>query len=400
MDGLDIIRRNFERRLQEVPTAFHRYLYRDIDWRDRLVGIKGPKGSGKSTLVLQHIKETFDDPDKVLYVSLDDLWFASHPLDELIEHHYTHGGTHVFFDEIHYHGPWQTMLKNIHDNYPRLHVAYTGSSMLRLDGAKGDLSRRLMEYTLRGLSFREYLAFEGLKDIPAVSLEELLARHTAIAREILSDGFRVLPAFEKYLESGYYPFYKDIHAGFGLRLQQVVNQVLENDFAVIERVEHSTIRKAKKMFMILGEQVPQVPTMSHLYRELGTDRNQGLKMLYALERAGLLALLPARSRSLDDLSRPEKIFLDNTNLMYALALEPNAGTLRETFFFNQLSQGHHVTYPPKGDFLVDGKYLFEVGGAKKSFEQVRDMPDSFLALDGIEIGRGDRIPLWMFGLLY
>jgi predicted AAA+ superfamily ATPase len=183
-------------------------------------------------------------------------------------------------------------------------------------------------------------------------------------------------------------------------LQNVVNHILENDYAVIENVEQSTIKKAKKMFMILAEQVPQKPNMSELYRELDTDRNQGLKMLYALEKAGLLSLLTDTPRKLSDLSRPEKIYLNNTNLMNAFTMQPNIGTMRELFFFNQLSQSHQVTYPPKGDFLVDGKYLFEVGGRKKSFDQIKDIPNSYLAIDETEVGFGNKIPLWMFGLLY
>lgn len=400
MEGLETLQRNFIRRLNATPTEFKRYIYEAIDWRDNLIGIKGPKGTGKSTLILQHIKESFEDMDKVLYVSLDDLWFASHSLDDLVEYHYLHGGTHIFFDEIHYYDNWQTMLKNINDNYPDLKIVYTGSSMLKLDGGKGDLSRRLMEYTMWGMSFREYLKFEGLKDLAPVSLQELLDDHTNIARKIVSDGFKILPAFEKYLESGYYPFYRNVYAGFGLRLQNVVNHILDTDYAIIDGVEQSTIRKTKKMFMILAEQVPQTPNMSKLYRELDTDRNQGLKMLSALERGGLLNLLTDKPRKLSDLSRPEKIFLNNTNLMNAFTTRPDKGMLRETFFLNQLSQSHSVTYPAKGDFMVDGRYLFEVGGHKKSFEQIKDINDSYLAVDDTEVGFRNRIPLWMFGLLY
>lgn len=400
MEGMEIIQRNFERRLRATPQTFHRYLYHQIDWRDRLIGIKGPKGTGKSTLILQHVKETFRGSDAALYVSLDDLWFATHSLTELIEHHYTHGGTHLFLDEVHCCDSWQTLLKNLNDNYPGLHIVYSGSSMLRLDTGKGDLSRRLLDMTLKGLSFREYLKFEGLKDIPRVEWEELLEKHAAIAREILSDGFKVLKAFEDYQKFGYYPFYKDVHSGFGLRLQNVVNQILDNDYVQIERAEPGTIRKTKKMFMILAERIPLTPNMSKLYAELGTDRNQGLKMLDSLERAGLLSLLSDKPRTLNNLSRPEKIYLDNTNLMHAFTPSPNEGTLRETFFLNQVGQTHKVTYPGKGDFLVDGRWLFEVGGAGKSFEQIKDEADSFLAVDDTEIGRGNRIPLWMFGLLY
>lgn len=400
MDGLDEILRIYNRRLQGTPEGFKRYLIDKIDWRDNLIAIKGAKGTGKTTMLLQHIKESFTDKDKALYLSLDNLWFETHSINDLIEYHYTHGGTHLFLDEVHYYPKWKTLIKNINDDYPGLHVVYTGSSMLKIDSGVADLSRRQLPYTLHGMSFREYLLYEGLAEMEPISLDLLLRDHRRIAEDILSNGMKILPAFGEYLRYGYYPFYKSVYSGFEIRLQQVVNHVLENDYPIIEGVEQSTIRKTKKMFMILAEQVPQTPNMSNLYNELETDRNQGLKMLYALEKAGLLALLSDKPKHIDKLSRPEKIFMDNSNLMYAYAMAPNIGTVRETFFLSQLAVDHSVTYPAKGDFLVDGKYLFEVGGRKKSFEQIKDVADSYLAVDDTEIGHHNRIPLWMFGLLY
>jgi len=400
MEGLDEILRIYNRRLQGTPEGFKRYLIDKIDWRDNLIAIKGAKGTGKTTMLLQHIKESFTDKDKALYLSLDNLWFETHSINDLIDYHYTHGGTHLFLDEVHYYPKWKTLIKNINDDYPGLHVVYTGSSMLKIDSGVADLSRRQLPYTLHGMSFREYLLYEGLAEMEPISLDLLLRDHRRIAEDILSNGMKILPAFVEYLRYGYYPFYKSVYSGFEIRLQQVVNHVLENDYPIIEGVEQSTIRKTKKMFMILAEQVPQTPNMSNLYNELETDRNQGLKMLYALEKAGLLALLSDKPKHIDKLSRPEKIFMDNSNLMYAYAMAPNIGTVRETFFLSQLAVDHSVTYPAKGDFLVDGKYLFEVGGRKKSFEQIKDVADSYLAVDDTEIGHHNRIPLWMFGLLY
>lgn len=400
MEGLDEILRIYNRRLQGTPEGFKRYLIDKIDWRDNLIAIKGAKGTGKTTMLLQHIKESFTDKDKALYLSLDNLWFETHSINDLVEYHYTHGGTHLFLDEVHYYPKWKTLIKNINDDYPGLHVVYTGSSMLKIDSDVADLSRRQLPYTLHGMSFREYLLYEGLAEMEPISLDLLLRDHRRIAEDILSNGMKILPAFGEYLRYGYYPFYKSVYSGFEIRLQQVVNHVLENDYPIIEGVEQSTIRKTKRMFMILAEQVPQTPNMSNLYNELETDRNQGLKMLYALEKAGLLALLSDKPKHIDKLSRPEKIFMDNSNLMYAYAMAPNIGTVRETFFLSQLAVDHSVTYPAKGDFLVDGKYLFEVGGRKKSFEQIKDVADSYLAVDDTEIGHHNRIPLWMFGLLY
>ncbi len=400
MEGLDEILRIYNRRLQGTPEGFKRYLIDKIDWRDNLIAIKGAKGTGKTTMLLQHIKESFADKDKALYLSLDNLWFETHSINDLIEYHYTHGGTHLFLDEVHYFPNWKTLIKNINNDYPGLHVVYTGSSMLKIDSGVADLSRRQLPYTLHGMSFREYLFYEGLAEIEPITLDFLLSNHHQIAEDILSNGMKILPMFGDYLRHGYYPFYKSVYSGFEIRLQQVVNHVLENDYPIIEGVEQSTIRKTKKMFMILAEQVPQTPNMSNLYNELETDRNQGLKMLYALEKAGLMALLSDKPKQIDKLSRPEKIFMDNSNLMYAYATNPNIGTVRETFFLSQLAVDHSVIYPAKGDFLVDGKYLFEVGGRKKSFEQIKDVDDSYMAVDDTEIGHHNRIPLWMFGLLY
>lgn len=391
----------FQRKLATTPMAFFRYLYPVIDWDDTLIGIKGPKGCGKSTLLLQHIKETFKgkDLEKALYVSLDNLWFSTHDIIDVVDYHYTHGGTHLFIDEIHYYKHWQTLLKNINDDFPGLHVAYTGSSMLQMESSEGDLSRRLAMYEMRGLSFREFLKYEGILHLPVVALEDILTNHVSIAMDICSK-IKVLEHFKKYLEVGYYPFYKSVHHGYYQRLQSVANQVIEVDYPIVDDITMSTIRKTKKLLMLLAERVPQLPKMNELYKELETDRNQGLKMLYALQRGGLLLLLSDNTKSPDNLSRPDKIYINNPTMMYALAPQVDIGTLRETFFMNQLSQGHEVRYPKAGDFLVDRKYLFEVGGKGKTFDQIKDISDSYLAVDNTETGHRNRIPLWMFGLLY
>lgn len=399
IDNIDEILKSYRNRLAAVKLNFHRELYNQIDWEDRLICIKGPKGTGKTTMMLQRIKESFHDTEKALYISLDNLWFASHNVMDVVDYHYTHGGTHLFIDEVHYYENWQTLVKNIYDDYPKLNIVYSGSSMLKLDRTQGDLSRRHVVYNLPGLSFREYLEFEGVLKTDAVDLTYLLDNHVKIAEDICSK-IEILPVFEKYLQQGYYPFYKEARNSYGLRLQQVVNQVIESDYPAIDEVSVSTIRKTKKMLMILAEKVPQTPVMVELYKELDTDRNQGLKMLNALERGGLLGLLSSEAKSLKGLMRPDKIYLNNTNLMYALTSKVNIGTVRETFFFNQLSQTHKLTMPKKGDFLIDGEYLFEVGGKNKGFDQIKDIENSFLAVDGIEIGYHNRLPLWMFGLLY
>ncbi|MBQ9368052.1 MAG: AAA family ATPase [Victivallales bacterium] len=388
-----------ERRLKSVETRFHRFLHSQINWNARLISIQGARGTGKTTMLLQRIKEMFPQPEQALYASLDNLWFANHSLLDLVDYHVMHGGTHLFLDEVHYLKEWQTTLKNLYDDYPQLSIVYTGSSLLKISKEGGDLSRRQVIYSLPGLSFREYLAFEQLVALPVLSLKEIHSEHVELARKVTT-SCAVQRVFEQYLVKGYYPFYKEPGDGYEERLLQIVAQVLESDYPAIDDALPSTIHKARRMLMILADNPPQTPNITKLCLELETDRKQGLKMLYALERAGLLSLLEASGATLKNLSRPAKIYCENPNLMYALASEAPIGTIRECFFLNQLRSGHQVVYPSQGDFLVDGKYLYEIGGRKKSFSQIKDVPDSFLAVDNTEIGRGNRIPLWCFGFLY
>ena len=389
-----------DRRIEETEVAYHRPLYSELDWDERLVCIKGAKGTGKTTMMLQFLKEHPKVLDKSFYVSLDSLWFSNHNPMEVVEWLHNNGGERIFLDEVHHFKPWQTLIKNIYDDYPRMKIVYCGSSLMKLNTGGGDLSRRQRTYELKGLSFREFLEFEGLGAFKSISFDEILGNHRNIARGIVSK-VPVMRYFRKYLEGGYYPFYKSARGGYLERVAQIVAQILERDWPETEDVTLATIKKTEKMLMILAASCPQVPKMNELYAQLETDRNQGLKMLYALERAGILSLLSSKSADLGNMSRPDKIYCDNPNLMYALAIEANIGTVRETFFLNQLrSSGHKVVYPPQGDFLVDGHYLFEVGGAKKKFGQIKDIPDSFVVADGMETGIGNKIPLWLFGFLY
>lgn len=389
-----------EDKIAETEVDFKRYLYRDIDWDSRLVCVKGPRGVGKTTLLLQHIKDDLAS-GQALYVSLDSIWINVREVYELAEHHLAHGGTHLFLDEVHKAGDWQNLVKSLNDDLKRLHVVYSGSSLLKIERQGGDLSRRQTQYFLPGLSFREYLNFEGLADLPAISLEDLLRNHVRMARS-LRGKLPILKHFEDYLRHGYYPFYKEDPKHFASHLVQVVNQVLDVDYPEIEDVEVVTVGKARRMLTVLASSCPQTPNMPKLYAQLETDRKNGLKILYALERAGLLSLLSRQRReTLKSLPTPDKIMCDNTNLLSALASRPDEGARRETFFMNALRQSSHaVTYPNQGDFLVDGKYLFEVGGKGKGFEQIKDLPHSFVVNDDVEVGLGNKIPLWLFGFLY
>ena len=375
-DDIEHIYRLSKDKIEETDTSLKRYSYDSIDWKDRLVGLRGARGVGKTTLLLQKIADSGEERARSLYVSLDSVWLDAKEIYRLAEHFVQHGGARLVLDEVHYVKDWQRIIKNLSDDFKGLKIAYTGSSMLKLKSRQGDLSRRQIGYELPGLSFREFLAFEGVRKI------------------------HVLPLFEKYFRGGYYPFYREGGSKYETRILQIVNQTLDSDWPSVEDVTADTVRKARKMLRILAEMPPQTPKMKLLYDQLDTERQHGLKILYALERAALLRLLPSSGESLKNLASPEKIYCDNTNLMYAIIPDADIGTARETFFMNQVGSSHILTYPKKGDFLVDGKYLFEVGGKGKTFRQIKDLPDSFVVNDGIEVGIGNKIPLWLFGFLY
>lgn len=385
-------------KIARTRLTFKRYLYPQVDWSDPLICLKGARGVGKTTLLLQKIKES-EERRTTLYVSLDSIWLDLKEVYQLVRHHSEHGGTRIVLDEVHYLEGWQRLIKNLADDFPEMRIAYTGSSLLKLKVGSGDLSRRQREFHLNGLSFREYLAMEGIVEPAPLSLKEILANHQDIELEITSD-IKILPLWEKYFKSGYYPFYRKYAGGYSQRVLQTVNQVLESDWPSVEDVSVTTIRRARKMLRILARRPPQTPKMNELYAELDTDRKQGLKILNALVDAGLLIFFSSDRESLKTLSSPDKVFCDNPNLAYALAADADAGTARESWFVNQLRVNHEALYPKRGDVEVDGKWIFEIGGAKKGFEQIKDLPDSYVVNDGVEIGHGNKIPLWLFGFLY
>ncbi len=388
------------RLIDETPTAFHRRLYRSVDWENRLVCIKGPRGTGKTTMLRQSAKERFGLDPRAIYVSFDHYWFKTHSPLEFAEEMHKQGVTHLFVDEVHHVEHWQTAIKNFTDFYPEMSVVYSGSSLLKMDNREGDLSRRQIAYTLDGLSFREFLAYEGALDAEPVPLEAVLADHVRLAADV-ARKIRVLPLFERYLATGFYPFYKTEHSGYYERVAATVDKVLDSDWPAVEDVTPATIRKTKKMLAVLAASCPQQPNMSALYRELETERNMGIRLLEALERAELFIGIDQGPGKLKHLSRPAKIFLGDTNLMHALVASPDTGAMRETFFANQLHAANHaILAPDKGDFIVDGKWLFEVGGEGKGFRQIKDKRDSFVVNDGIESGIDNKIPLWLFGFLY
>jgi len=390
---------NYHRKIAKIDMRFKRYLFNEINWKARIIGIKGARGVGKTTLLLQHILENYVDIDQTLYASLDDLWFSTHSLIDLVDWADQHGITRLYLDEVHRYAKWSESLKNIYDSYPDMSIVYTSSSLLMMDNARVDLSRRQTTYTLHGLSFREYLAFEDILHVPAIQLEDLLEHHVQHAMRIVKD-VKVASHFESYLSRGYYPYYREAGEDYPSRLREAVSVVIDSDLPAVENMSFETLQKVKKLIMIISERVPFEPNMSELWKQLVTNNELGLRMLYALDKAQLLSLLTSKMKNYKLLYKPDKIYLGNTNLMHVLCPSVDKGNERETFFYSQLYVAHDVKYPQQGDFLVDDRYLFEVGGRKKTYDQIADVANGFLAVDDTEVGHGHRIPLWLFGFIY
>lgn len=389
------------RLVREVDCHFKRYIYPTIDWDARMLCIRGAKGVGKTTLMLQYIKEHFTKSSQALYVSLDDLWFAEHRLIDLAEYHYTHGGTHLFLDEVHrYPFPtWSVELKNARDKFPSLHIIFSGSSLLQLNQSTADLSRRCIFYDLQGLSLREYLLLEKGITLPVLTLPRLLSDHESIAADITSTA-KILPLFDEYLHQGYYPFYRETRRSYAKAIQQVITSIIDTDLPAVKRIEYITALKLKRLFVLISQMVPFTLNLTSLGQQIEAPRQTVMKMCLLLQEAALLNLLYSEKLSLNQLSKPEKLYLENPNLLYAMSNHAEIGTVRETFFVNQMKESHEVSYTTQGDFNINQSYIFEVGGRNKNFDQIKDLPNSFLAVDDTEIGHGNRIPLWMFGLLY
>ena len=373
----------------------------DIDWEGQLSAIIGSRGTGKTTMILQHIKRTFGNaPTEALYVSADNIWFAGNKLFDLANDFEKHGGKYLFIDEVHKYENWSQEIKNIYDTFSDLKVVITGSSMLEIYKGNADLSRRAVNYNLPGLSFREFLKYDQDIEISKLSLEEILKNHIEIVSEI-TDKVRPLPLFNVYLKQGYYPYYKLDKRFYLSKVAQTVNLILEVDLPAVEAIEMYSIRKIKKLLWIISQSVPFTPNIADLARDLEVSRNSLLNYLTILERGGLVNLLKSSTHGLSSLAKPEKIYLNNTNQIYALdASKPNIGNLRETFFFNQLQAVSKLTSSKKSDFIVDEKYTFEIGGKNKGSEQITGIENAYLALDNLEYGFGNKIPLWLFGMMY
>ena len=397
---MDTLKRQYLRLLKHTSTEYVRDLYNQISWNARLVGIKGARGVGKTTMMLQRIKLEFPDTSKALYVSLDDIWFASHTLLDLGEQAEAAGITNLFIDEVHRLPGWERQIKNLYDFFPGIKVAFTGSSLLEIDHSIADLSRRCLMYNLRGLSFREYLEFNGMSFAP-MTLSDVLYEHERIAPGINGQVEHLLNKFHKYLTYGFYPFYTtETEADYLTRVNNMVASVIDYDIPAVEGVEYATLIKAKHLLSIIASQSPSPLNAKQTAGMLGVTVNQLIKILSLLERSQILRLLYYKNeRSPKSMAKPQKVIFDNPSIISALGYA-DKGKVRETFLASMMSDGHEIAYPKDGDLLVDNRYLFEVGGAKKGFTQIKDIPDSFVAADDVELGFGNKIPLWLFGFLY
>lgn len=385
-------------------TKLHRTIYDSIDWTSKLIGIKGARGCGKTTLLLQHMIKLELSPNEAMYISLDDFFFTKNNLIETAEAFILKGGKYLFIDEVHKYPKWSQHIKNIYDFYD-LNVVFTGSSIIDINKETADLSRRAVMYDLHGLSYREYLMIaKGYKDLPLFTIKELTSgKGTMAIRSLLPEDFVPYKHFETYLKSGYYPFAEEGLLSYYTKLEQIVRIVVTYDMAELSGFDTRNAHKMLQLLSIIADNAPFKPNMNQLAEKLGMNRATVYRYMYFLEQAKLIHMVHATGIHLGTLQKPEKIFLENTNLNYALSDNhtPNKGTLRETFALNQLKTKYLVEIPKEGDFFVSSSYTLEVGGKSKNKKQIESIPNSFRVLDDVEYtGIKDIIPIWLLGFMY
>lgn len=385
------------RKVQNNQSHRKRYLYDKIGWNLPLNIILGHRGCGKTTMLLQRMKE---QNEKAIYISLDDIYFEANRLVYLIEDLYGDGYRAFFLDEVHRYPSWSKDLKNIYDQYNDIHITVTGSSLIEMIKGQGDLSRRAMVYDLHGLSFREFLQLKRDLNFEPLTLEDLIHSHHEISA-IFTDSADILKEFSEYLKYGYYPFFLESLDAYPRRLLEISQLILDIDIPSVHELSYSSIRNMKKLLYVISTSVPFKPNVSALSDATGIPRNTILKMFDLMSQAGLLNLLKSETHGVSYLKKPDKIYLNNTNLAWIFSdQKPDTGNLRETFFLNQLQVIHKVTSSKFADFMIDEKYTFEIGGPGKTRRQISGIPNSFIAADGIKGGTGSKIPLWLFGFLY
>lgn len=384
--------RFFRRMLALTDTRYLRFLYEQINWSSRMIGIVGPRGVGKTTMLLQHIKLHLP-VDETLFVNADDIYFTEHHLLDMAEEFYQNGGKHLFIDEIHKYPEWSRELKLIYDYFPDLQIIFTGSSILDIYKRTADLSRRAVMHFLPGLSFREYLILAKGIRLPVYSLSDILAGKVEFPA-----GERPIALFKEYLANGYYPFFSD--PDYALRLRSIINMTVENDIPMYASMNIATTKKIRQLLYIISQSVPFKPNFTKLGQLIDIHRNQVNDLMFYLERAGIIAQLRNKTSGIRLLGKVEKTYLDNTNLVYALAEnKPKAGNVREMFFLSQMRVHNQVFVSDKSDFEI-GDYTFEVGGKSKGQKQIEGIDNAFIVKDDIEFGYKNIIPLWHFGLNY
>jgi len=389
-----------ESRIHSVDMDYKRYLLKEIPPNQRLIFISGARGTGKTTLLLQYLNETDRLAENAVYISLDDIIFSRVAPEDFIDWFYKRGGKLVVLDEVHRYPGWSRMIKSVYDRYPKLRFIVTGSSALILGTGGTDLSRRVLHLTLNELSLREFTEMKYDLTFAPATLKDLIEDHRNISAKI-SSVTKPLKIFDEYLAHGAYPFFKEGEQFYHSRLAQAVNSVLDTDLPALTNITYGTIIKIRKLMALIAEAAPFTPNILELSSKVGVSRDLMYRYLDMLEKAGLIYLLRRYASGNSIMAKPEKIYLRNPNLSIALTLnQTNRGTQRETFFINQMSVRHRVTYPGKADFNVDGKFIFEIGGKNKSADQIKGMPGSFIVKDDIEYGSGNIIPLWLFGFMY
>lgn len=397
---MEILFERFYEKYNQVNTETIRNFINRIDWSNRFLGIKGSRGVGKTTLILQYLRKNYKPDGSVLYVSLDHLYFAENKLYDLADQFYKKGGKLLALDEVHRYPGWSQELKNIYDDFPELKVIFTGSSLLQLHKAGADLSRRVVMYSMPGLSFREFLHFETGENLPVVSLDDLLINHVTHAME-LSKVFKPLARIDDYISYGYYPFYLENKEAFHQKLDETIQAVLEVDIPQFENIQTSNIFLLKRLLQLIASSVPFKPNLQTISQRTGISINTIKNYLQYLQNARLISMLQKTPKGLSNVERIEKIYLHNTNLMSSLvAKSRDTGSIRETFFNNQMGEDYKVYASERADFLVNDKYHFEIGGKSKTGHQIKSLENAFIVKDNIEIGHGNIIPLWLFGFLY
>ncbi|MFA5512360.1 MAG: AAA family ATPase [Candidatus Kapaibacterium sp.] len=392
---------NFRQKLARTSLKFVRAKMSILDIDTKLIGIKGARGVGKTTMLLQYIKKNFgNDLNSVLYVSLDNLWFSENKLNDLISNFSKRGGKFLFIDEAHKYEKWAIVLKNTYDDFADLKVVFTGSSLLEIINARADLSRRADIFELQGLSFREFLNLQFGMKFDILSLDDILKHHEEISLDVVNQ-LKPIKHFEEYLKYGYYPFYREHLGLYFSRLEEVINLIIEIELPQLRNVNIANVAKLKQLLMVIAQSAPFIPNITKISERIGIKRDTLINYLQYLHEADLIFNAFKDVKGITSLQKPDKIFLENTNLMFALSGNTtDTGNVRETFFINQLKETHLVELSNQTDFLIDGKYSFQVGGKNKGKKQLGNIKNAFVAADNIEYGFENKIPLWLFGFMY